>query len=159
MKLGYLLFYLAASFAQITRGTELPPKVEKSRIAYTQFKTALIDHFQLEDQELSLPSTKIASPGCEILIKDVSEYGDRIWLEINRENQHWFVSVQSGDPAQFSKWASGFIFKTLAQDCEEQGCDGNWYASRTVLVSDNLLRFSSTEPYSHQTSAISCTLK
>lgn len=158
MNFTLVSLYLAASISILTHGAQLPPTQKESFKAYQNFKQALIEKFHIPHQDLSLPSKIIPSIDCEIQIKDVSDYGDRIFVEVSRGPQSWFMTVKAGEPTRFSQNTQGFIFNAYTQDCEEQGCDGHWYVTRSFLVKDSILEVSATEPYSHALSSLICRL-
>ena len=151
-------FGVVAAFSTAALCDELPPGRESSIQAFESFKRALSARFNLPHQDESLPTTSIPSSECQIQIKDASQYGDLIMIEIRRDESVWVMSVAKGEPVIFTEREDGFSLKTYSQDCEEMGCSGNWYVGRALFISRAFLKAHQKEPYSRKPSTFSCVL-
>jgi hypothetical protein len=154
----FLVLAIVATFNLTGFADDLPPDRDSSIQAFETFKQRLSARFNLPQQDASLPSTVIPSTECRIEIKDVSQYGDRIMIEISRDGSVWIMSVAKGEPAEFTDRGDGFSLKKYSQDCEQMGCDGDWYVSRAFFIGTNFLKAHQKEPYSRKPSTFSCAL-
>lgn len=153
LALGIVASYSLTGFAH-----DLPPDRDSSVQAFETFKQRLSARFNLPQQGESLPPTVIPSSDCRIEIKDVRQYGDRVMIEITSADSVWVMSVAKGEPAIFTEHDDGFSFKTYSQDCEEVGCDGDWYVSRALFISSSFLKAHQKEPYSRRSTTFNCSL-
>ncbi|NDG27021.1 MAG: hypothetical protein EB120_07595, partial [Proteobacteria bacterium] len=119
---------------------------------------AVLARLNLPQQDKSLPTTTIPSTDCHIQIKDVSQYGDRLMIEIARDGGVWILSIGKMEPAEFQACDDGFSFKLYSQDCEEMGCEADWYVRRDLVIGSNFLKAHSTEPYSRKSGTFTCLL-
>lgn len=158
MRFHWMLLSLVSSFSFQVGASQVPPSREASFQAFKNLKRALTQHFHLSEQKLSLPETTLTSTTCEIRIKDVSAYGDRLMIEASAGSNNWVMSVLAGEPSEFSQGNEQFNFKAFTQDCEEQGCDGDWYVSRSMTISERAFTVFHTEPYSRKTFVFTCDL-
>lgn len=154
----FLVLAIVATFNLTGFADDLPPDRDSSIQAFETFKQRLSARFNLPQQDASLPSTVIPSTECRIEIKDVSQYGDRMMIEIGRDASVWIMSVAKGEPAVFTDRGDGFSLKTFSQDCEQMGCDGDWYVSRALFIGTNFLKAHKKEPYSHTPATFACSL-
>jgi hypothetical protein len=153
-----LSFWVVAVYGTTALCDERPPGREGSIQAFESFKRALSSRFNLPPQDESLPTTGIPSSECEIQIQNASQYGDRIMIEISRDESVWVMSVAKGEPAIFTEREDGFSLKTYLQDCEEMGCDGNWYVNRALFIGSAFLKAHQKEPSSREPSTFACPL-
>ena len=144
------------NFSALSRN--LPPSPDSSIQAFESFKQALSARLNLPQQDKSLPTTTIPSTDCHIQIKDVSQYGDRLMIEIARDGGVWILSIGKMEPAEFQAYDDGFSFKLYSQDCEEMGCEADWYVRRALFIGSNFLKAHSTEPYSRKSGTFTCLL-
>lgn len=154
----FLVLAIVATFHLTGFADDLPPDRDSSIQAFETFKQRLSARFNLPQQDASLPSTVIPSTECRIEIKDVSQYGDRMMIEISRDASVWIMSIANGEPAEFTDRGDGFSLKTFSQDCEQMGCDGDWYVSRALFIGTNFLKAHQKEPCSRKPSTFSCAL-
>ena len=153
-----LVIAITTMFSLTGFSNDLPPDRDSSIHAFETFKQELSARFNLPNQDESLPSTVIPSTECRIEIKDVSQYGDRLMIEISRDQSVWIMSIAKGEPAEFTDRGDGFSLKTYSQDCEQMGCDGDWYVSRALFIGTNFLKAHQKEPYSRKSFTFSCAL-
>ena len=149
---------IAAMFSLTGFSDDLPTDRDSSIQAFETFKQRLSARFNLPQQDASLPSAVIPSTECRIEIKDVSQYCDRIMIEISRDGGVGIMSIAKGEPAIFTDRCDGFSLKTFSQDCEQMGCDGDWYVGRALFIGANFLKAHQKEPYSRKPSTFSCAL-
>lgn len=158
MLLRLLAITVTVTFNFTALSSNVPPNPDSSIQAFESFKQALSARLNLPQQDKSLPTTTIPSTDCHIQIKDVSQYGDRLMIEISRNGGVWILSIGKMEPAEFQAYDDGFSFRTYSQDCEEMGCEGDWYVHRALFIGSNFLKAHSTEPYSRKSGTFTCQL-
>lgn len=133
----------------------------ESILSYMNLKKYLSERFKLPEANIGLPAHAIPSSDCEVSIEDTTGRPgelDRVSILVIKGEQEMRAGSYLGNASEIIETRYGWRFNNYTEDCEEEGCDGNWYVEDSIFVGPKLLTVSYTAPYSHRVTSISCIL-
>lgn len=155
--LGVLLIssFLASPMMAAERSTTKT----QTLAAAAQFQKALLTRFHIKSVGNRDIVFKVPSFDCDISITLKFAPVQYAAVTIRRGQDRGDVLGADYGSISFEQNSSGFTFSNYKEDCETQGCDGDWYPYSTLWVGAKIATVTSVESYSHKVHTTTCILK
>ena len=149
-------FLIGVIFASAALASERTKTTEEWRQVTVQIQKALSERFHFHPAATPNNQIQIPSIDCDIqlFVGNDPKMGAR--MEVKRGQTLRSAGVYEGSSISFDHDSSGFTFSRYTEDCETQGCDGDWYAHETIWIGNKIMAITTVEPYSHKASTLNC---